>query len=72
MNNDEHDIHMKRVSLDPSMLSSDELIVIEVMGADSLDKLLDNEELSGKKTKSFRRLSSRTTSTGSMLWISGR
>lgn len=51
MNNDEHDIHMKRVTIDPVMLSSDELTVIYVMEADSLDKLLDKEELSGKEDK---------------------
>ena len=42
---------MKRVTLDPSTWSSDELTVIEVMGADTLEKLDDDEEYSGKTDK---------------------
>lgn len=45
------DINMKRVTLDPSNWSSDELTVIEVLGADSLEKLVSGEEYSGKEDK---------------------
>ena len=44
-------LHMKRVTLDPSTWSSDELTVIEVMGADTLEKLMNDDKYSGEADK---------------------
>ena len=49
--NEPCDVHVKRVTLDPSTWSKDKLTVVEVMGTDSLTQLADNEEYSGKKDK---------------------
>ena len=46
---------MKRVTLDPSIMSSDKLTVIEVMEVDSIQKLKDSEEYTGLEEKEFYR-----------------
>ena len=48
-------VHMKRVTLDPSTWSSDELTVIEVMGADTLEKLMNDEKYSGEADKELQK-----------------
>ena len=46
---------MKRVTLDPSTWSSDELTVIEVMGADTLEKLMNDDKYSGEADKELQK-----------------